>query len=156
MFGDNHIHFMQLALKEAVKAFDSNEIPIGAIITKENRIIGRGYNQVEMLKDPTAHAEIIAITAACNNLGDKFLNDCNIYITVEPCVMCTGALILSRIENIFYGCMEPKYGAAGSLFNIPAHSAINHKPNIYGGILEEDSASLMKLFFENKKNRSFN
>ncbi len=142
---------MSLALEEATKAYDRDEIPVGAIIVKNNTIIGKGYNQVEHLKDPTAHAEIIAITAACNKLGTKYLDDCDLYVTLEPCVMCTGALVLARIQTIYFSAFEPKFGACGSLFNIVENSKINHTPKVYSGIYENYSKELLKEFFNKKR-----
>ncbi|MFH0734404.1 MAG: nucleoside deaminase [bacterium] len=142
---------MSYALAEAAKAYDKDEIPVGAVIVKNNIIVGKGYNQVEHLKDPTAHAEIIAITAACNKLESKYLDDCDIYVTLEPCVMCAGAIILSRINTIYFGAFEPKFGACGSLFNIVENKNINHSPKIYSGIYENYSKELLTEFFNKKR-----
>ncbi|MEO0083176.1 MAG: tRNA adenosine(34) deaminase TadA, partial [candidate division WOR-3 bacterium] len=111
----NHEHWMHEALLEAQKAFDQNEVPIGAVVVKENRIIGRGYNQTESLNDPTAHAEIIAISAAANYLHSWRLTNATVYVTLEPCLMCTGALILARIKRLVFGAYDKKFGACGSL-----------------------------------------
>lgn len=144
---------MSAALKEAEKAYLSNEIPIGSVIVFENKIIAKGYNQVELLKDPTAHAEIIAITSAAQYLNQKFLNECDIYITAEPCAMCAGAILFARIRNVYFGTWEPKFGAAGSVFNILQSKKNNSKPNVYSGLLESDCKSLLQSFFVNKRNQ---
>lgn len=139
--------FMYAALQEAERAFNEKEVPIGAVIVHNDKIIGRGFNQTEKLKDPTAHAEMIAITAAANHLQDWRLNECDLYVTAEPCVMCTGAILLSRIKNIYFGTYEPKFGACGSLFNIIESNKYNHKPNVYSGIYSDESKSLLEKFF---------
>lgn len=151
-FSDDNKKFMNAALKEAEKAFFNKEIPIGAVIVFQNKIIAKAFNQVELLHDPTAHAEMISITSASNYLNSKLLNECDIYITAEPCSMCAGAILLARIKNVYFGTLEPKFGAAGSIFNILTANKYNHKPNVYSGLLENESKSLMKSFFVNKRN----
>ena len=143
---------MYSALMEAENALAKNEVPIGAVIVHDNRIIGRGYNQTETLKDPTAHAEMIAITAAAYNLQTKFLDECEIYITAEPCIMCSGAILLSRIKTIYFSTFEPKFGAAGSLFNLLESDKYNHKPKVFSGIYSEESKALLEQFFKSKRN----
>jgi len=138
---------MYAALQEAEAAFDENEIPVGAVVIHKNRIIGRGYNQVEKLKDPTAHAEMIAITAAANFMQDWRLNDCDVYVTMEPCVMCTGALLSSRIKNLYFSVFDPKFGACGSVYNIAEEGKYNHKLNVFSGIYADESRDLLKRFF---------
>lgn len=145
---------MYSALQEAETAFDKNEIPIGAVVVFNNRIIGRGYNQVESLKDATAHAEMIAITAAANNLQDKFLTNCELYVTVEPCMMCAGAILLSRISKVYFSLFEPKFGSCGSLFNLLESGKYNHKPQVYSGIYSDESKSLLEKFFKEKRKTS--
>lgn len=142
---------MYSALQEGEKGLDKNEIPIGAVIVHENKIIGKGYNQTDTLKDPTAHAEMLAITAAANHLQSKFLDGCDLYVTVEPCVMCAGAILLSRIRNVYFGCYEPKFGAGGSLFNIIESKLYNHKPDVYSGIYSDESKALLEKFFQQKR-----
>jgi tRNA(adenine34) deaminase len=140
--------FMQQALKEAQLAFQKEEVPVGAIIVMEGRIIARGHNQVELLKDPTAHAEIIALTSAFNFLGSKYLPDATLYVTIEPCLMCAGALYWSKIGRIVYGAEDEKNGyrkTAGT--NWPFHP----KTELVSGILKEDCAKLMKDFFRAKR-----
>lgn len=136
-------YFMKQALKLAIQAYEEDEVPIGAIVVAENRIIGKGYNQVERLMDPTAHAEMLAITAASNFLGAKYLNECEIYITVEPCLMCFGAIGHSRIKKLHIGCTEPRHGFTQSI--------TSYKQNVNWGILEDESRELMQSFFEKKR-----
>ncbi len=142
---------MYAALQEAENALAGDEVPVGAVIVYENRIIGRGFNQTETLKDPTAHAEMIALTAASNHLQSKLLDQCDLYVTVEPCVMCAGAILLSRIRNVYFGAFEPKFGACGSLFNIIESGRYNHKPNVYSGIYSDESKMLLENYFQKKR-----
>jgi len=142
---------MFAALQEAERAFELNEVPIGAVVVYQNKIIGRGFNQTEMLNDSTAHAEMLAITAASNHLGSKILDECDLYVTVEPCVMCSGAILLSRIKNLYFGTLEPKFGACGSLFNIVESEKYNHKPNVFSGIYSDESKHLLEKFFQQKR-----
>lgn len=142
---------MFAALQEAEKAFELNEVPIGAVVVYENKIIGRGFNQTEMLNDATAHAEMLAITAASNHLGSKLLDECDLYVTVEPCVMCSGAILLSRIKNLYFGTLEPKFGACGSLYNIIEGGKYNHKPNVFSGIYSDESKYLLENFFQQRR-----
>ena len=145
---------MFAALQEAEQALEENEIPIGAVVIKNNKIIGRGYNQVEMLKDATAHAEMIALTAAANNLGNWRLNECSIYVTLEPCIMCTGALLSSRINELFFSTFDTKFGACGSIYNLAEDGKTNHKIKVYSGIYAEESKKLLQDFFFNLKNEN--
>lgn len=138
---------MFAALQEAESAFEDNEVPVGAVIVHENKIIGRGYNQVEKLKDPTAHAEMISLTAAAAHIGDWRLNECDIYVTLEPCIMCAGALLNARVKNLFFSVFDPKYGACGSVYNIVEEGKYNHKINTFSGIYAEESSNLLKKFF---------
>lgn len=142
---------MKLALTEAQRAFELGEIPIGAIIVKGNHIAGKGYNQCEMLQDSTAHAEIIAITAASNQLSNWRLDGCRLYVTKEPCAMCSGALINSRIDQVIFGCYDEKEGCCGSLYQICGDPRFSHKVAVRGGIMEHESASLIKLFFQRSR-----
>ncbi|MCX8056867.1 MAG: tRNA adenosine(34) deaminase TadA [Ignavibacteria bacterium] len=152
MFSDRDIYFMKQALREAEKAFERNEVPIGAVIVYEDKIIGRGYNQTLSLKDPTAHAEIIAITSAANYLNDYRLEGCKIYVTLEPCPMCAGALINARISQLYFSAFDPKAGACGTLFNITESKQLNHQVKTYSGLLEAESKSLLQAFFKNLRN----
>ncbi len=150
---DIHIKFMKEALKEAHKAFLKDEVPIGCVIVKDGTIIARGHNLREKSFDPTAHAEIVAIRKATKKLNSWRLEDCDIYVTVEPCSMCAGTILWSRIKTIYYGCKDPKGGALGSSYNLFDVPHINHHPSIVGGILEEECASLMKSFFKTKRGK---
>src|SRR4030042_3541239 len=136
--------FMQEALKEAQKAFQENEVPVGAVIVYKGKIIARGYNQVERLKDPTAHAEMLALTSAANLLKTKWLNDASLYVTIEPCSMCAGALVLARIKNLYFGAKDPKAGACGSVGNIVNPKKLNHRVKVTKGILEEECGDILK------------
>ncbi len=147
----NYELYIREALKEAAKAFEADEVPVGAIIVHENRIIARAHNQIKLLKDPTAHAEMIAITQAASALRNERLNNCDIYVTIEPCIMCMGAAVLGRIRNLIYGAKDPKTGACGSIIDIASYNMLNHKISIKGGVLEEECASLMKSFFKKKR-----
>ena len=139
---------MQKALQQAQMAFDADEVPVGALIVMENKIISRGYNQVEKLADPTAHAEIIALTSAFNFLGSKYLPDATIYITVEPCLMCAGALYWSKIATVVYGAPDPKNGYK----HITQETSPFHpKTGLVTGVLEKECAQLMKNFFAQKR-----
>jgi tRNA(adenine34) deaminase len=140
--------WMQHALKEAEKAYDAGELPVGAVIVFENRVIAKGYNQVETLRDPTAHAEIIAITSAASYLSSKVLLGCSMYVTLEPCSMCAGAIILAKIENLFFGAFDKKSGACGSVLNVTNNKSLNHSLNVTGGILDAECASILKSFFD--------
>ncbi|MFY0697095.1 MAG: tRNA adenosine(34) deaminase TadA [Balneola sp.] len=142
---------MAKALMLAEQAFEEGEIPVGAIVVKDNMIIGKGYNQVEKLSDPTAHAEMIAISAACETLGNKYLKGCTLYVTLEPCPMCAGALVWSKIDTIVYGASDSASGGSGSLFNITANNNLNHQIEVIQGILEMDSEYLLKSFFGVKR-----
>jgi tRNA(adenine34) deaminase len=135
----------------AEQAFEEGEIPVGALIVRDNVIVGKGYNQVERLGDPTAHAEMIAISAACNTLDEKYLSDCTLYVTLEPCPMCAGGLVWCKIGRIVFGASDPKSGACGSVFNIAQHSQLNHSPEVIQGILETDCEYLLKVFFQSKR-----
>ena len=143
---------MFAALKLAEIAFENDEVPIGAVVVKDNKIIGKGYNQVEGLKDPTAHAEIIAITAATNHIGNKNLEGCSLYVTVEPCLMCSGAIIHSKISNLYFGTFEPKTGACGSVYNILEDNKLHNKVKVYSGIYENESSTILKKYFITKRN----
>ena len=142
---------MREALKEAVKAFESGEVPVGAIIVHKGEIIGRAHNQIKTLKDPTAHAEIIAITQAANFLQSERLIDCAMYSTLEPCSMCAGAMVLSRIKNLIYAAKDPKTGAHDSVFKILDSKKLNHKIKVKNGVLENEASALMKDFFYGKR-----
>jgi len=143
---------MEHAFREAKLAFRESEVPIGAIVVIKNKIIGRGHNRTEALKDATAHAEMIAITSAAESYGDWRLDDSILYSTIEPCAMCAGAAVLSRIKTIVYGAPDPRFGACDSLFNIPTDTRLNHRIEIVSGVMAEESVELMQLFFKQVRN----
>jgi tRNA(adenine34) deaminase len=147
----SHAEFMQEALKEAKSAFAEDEVPVGAVVVYKGKIISRGRNQVERLKDPTAHAEILALTAASAYLNTKWLSQASLYVTIEPCPMCAGALVLSRIKNLYFGARDLKAGACGSVVNIANHKRLNHRIKITKGILEKECSSILKEFFKKKR-----
>jgi len=138
---------MQLALREAQKAFEDDEVPVGALVIHNNRIIGKGYNQIERLQDPTAHAEMIAITAAASHLKSRRLEECTLYVTLEPCPMCAGAIVQARIPTLVFAAFDPKTGACGTLFNIVQDKRLNHQPHVISGICDKESEELLKGFF---------
>jgi tRNA(adenine34) deaminase len=154
IFDEQKYRFMFAALQEAEKALEENEVPVGAVIVKDNKIIGRGYNQVERLKDATAHAEMIAITAAANHVGNWRLSECSIYVTLEPCIMCTGALLVSRVKELYFSTFDPKFGACGSVYNLAEDGKTNHKINVYSGIYAEESKKLLQEFFNKLKSQT--
>ena len=131
---------MESALREAEQALKRKEVPIGAVIVHKSRIIGRGYNQIETLQDPTAHAEMIAITAAAGDLGNRRLEECTLYVTLEPCAMCAGAIVLARIPRVVFGATDPKAGACGTLYNIVQDDRLNHRVELEGGVLRNGAA----------------
>lgn len=145
---------MAKAVLLAEEAAENNEVPVGAVIVKENIIVGKGYNQVERLNDPTAHAEILAISAACDTLENKYLDGCTLYVTLEPCAMCAGALVWSKIERVVFGASDPKAGGCGSLFNIASNKNLNHQIEIIQGVLENDCEYILKEFFRKKRTNS--
>ncbi|MEX0646553.1 MAG: tRNA adenosine(34) deaminase TadA [Balneolaceae bacterium] len=146
-----HNKFMKEALKLAEQAFLQDEVPVGAVVVHKNRIAGRGFNQVEMLNDPTAHAEILAISSACSTLNQKYLHDCTLYVTLEPCMMCAGAIVWSKLDRVVFGAMDEKAGGCGSVFNISSNKKLNHQAEVIQGVMETDSASLLKRFFQQKR-----
>lgn len=142
---------MFAALQEAELAFEKDEVPIGSVVVHNGKIIGRGHNQTQMLNDATAHAEIIAITSASNYLKSKVLDQCDIYITVEPCMMCAGAILLSKIKKVYFSTFEPKLGAAGSIYNLIKDNKYNINVEVYSGIYADESKDLMQSFFLKKR-----
>ena len=143
-----HEQWMSLALREAEQAYAEEEVPVGAVIVSEGRVIGRGHNQIERLKDPTAHAEMIAISAAADALLSRRLENCSLYVTLEPCSMCAGAIVLARIKHLFIGAMDLKTGACGSLMNIVQDNRLNHRVEMTQGLLAGESSRLLKAFFQ--------
>jgi tRNA(adenine34) deaminase len=145
---------MREALRLATKAAAAEEVPIGAVIAKNGRIIARGYNQVEMLQDPTAHAEILAITQAAAALQDWRLTDCDLFVTKEPCPMCAGAAVHARLRRVVFGCADPRGGGAGSLVNLLQNPKLNHQCDISSGVLAEECAHLLQDFFQKRRSTS--
>jgi tRNA(adenine34) deaminase len=144
-------YFMGQALRQALKAYESEEVPIGAVVVREGKIIARASNLVETLKDATAHAEMLAITQAENAIGDWRLNECDLYVTKEPCPMCAGALVNSRVRRVIFGCHDLKGGAAGGSINILQMEGLSHRCEITGGVLGEQSGQLLKTFFGERR-----
>lgn len=140
-------YFMGEALRQAAKAYAVEEVPVGAVVVLNGRIIARAYNQVEMLKDATAHAEMLAITQAQNAVGDRRLNECTLYVTKEPCAMCAGALVLARVGRVVYGAGDTKAGAAGGVINLLQMPSFNHRCAITSGVRMEEAKHLLKSFF---------
>ncbi|MBF0511071.1 MAG: nucleoside deaminase [Candidatus Omnitrophica bacterium] len=145
--------FMREAIRQAKMAASQDEVPVGAVIVHERKIIARAHNQIETLKDPTAHAEMIAITQATNYLSSKWLEKCVLYVTIEPCAMCAGALVLARIDRVCFGAKEPKTGACGSVLNIAHHKSLNHRIEVSSGILSDEASFLVTSFFKNKRSK---
>src|SRR4051812_40956252 len=143
--------FMGEALRLARKAFEKEEVPVGAVVARNGRIIARAFNQVEMLKDATAHAEMLAITQAEAAVGDWRLNDCDLYVTKEPCPMCAGALVHVRIRRVIFGCSDPRSGAAGGKVNLLQLPGLNHHCQITSGILAQECAALLQSFFQARR-----
>lgn len=149
MHPETHEYYMQQALKEARLAFDADEVPVGAVVVMNHKIISRGYNQVELLNDSTAHAEILALTSAYSSLGTKYLPDATLYVTLEPCLMCSGALYWGKIGQIVYGASDEKNGFHKHMAS--GHSPFHPKTEIISGILKDECAWLMKNFFQQKR-----
>jgi tRNA(adenine34) deaminase len=147
------IYFMQEALKEAEKALKLDEVPVGAVVAKGDEIIARAHNLRETKQDATCHAELIAIQKACKALETWRLVGCTLYVTLEPCPMCAGAGILSRIDSIVYGASDPKSGVCGSLMNLPADDRFNHRPKVVAGILADECSEILKRFFKVKRDK---
>lgn len=149
-----HIKYMKIALKEAQKAEDQDEVPIGAVIVMDGKIISKAHNLREKNQSATAHAEVLAINKACKKLNSWRLKGCILYVTLEPCTMCVGASILSRVDGIVYGAKDPKGGSLGSLYDISLIKGFNHYPWVVSAVCEEESSEMLKNFFKNKrKNR---
>lgn len=145
--------WMQEALKEASLAKDKGEVPIGAVVVKDGTVLGRGHNQKEGFQDATLHAELLAIRQANQTLGNWRLEDCDLYVTLEPCPMCSGAIVQSRIRRVYYGPHDPKSGAAGSLMNLLQDDRLNHQTEVIPGLLQEDCQDLLQSFFKNLRAR---
>lgn len=143
--------FMREALRQAEKAFKADEVPIGAVVVQGRRIIARAYNQVEMLKDATAHAEMLAITQAEAAVGDWRLNECDLYVTKEPCPMCAGALVHVRMRRVIFGCSDERGGAAGGVMNLLQVPTLNHRCEITSGVMRDECAAMLQSFFRAKR-----
>jgi tRNA(adenine34) deaminase len=142
---------MRLALREAEQALAHDDVPVGAVVVRDGEVIGAGHNERELREDPTAHAEMIAIREAARTLGSWRLLDTVLYITLEPCAMCAGAIVLGRIPRVVYGAVDPKAGAAGSVLDILAEPRLNHRPDVAGGLLEAECAELLRAFFRTRR-----
>jgi tRNA(adenine34) deaminase len=147
-------HFMRMAVDQACIAEANGDVPIGCVIVHEGQIIGKAYNQREQLNDPTAHAEIIALTQAAAYLGSWRLNGCTMYVTLEPCPMCAGALVLARIERLVFGIEDPKTGACGSLYNIVSDGRLNHRIDVATGVLSEQCRQQLQAFFQRRRSEN--
>lgn len=151
---DEHIYWMREAIHEALKAETIREVPIGAVVVRDGEIIGRGYNLRETSLDPTAHAEMIAIRQASEHLQAWRLLDCKLYVTLEPCPMCAGAIVQSRIPQVIYGTADPKAGCAGTLMNLLQEERFNHRVDVISGVLQEECAALLTQFFRKLRNKA--
>lgn len=148
---NTHHRWMQEALRLAKEAFDVGEVPVGCIIVKDNNILAAARNEVEELSDVKAHAEMLAIERACQITGNKYLSDCTMYVTLEPCPMCAGALMWSKIDRVVFAAIDHKAGACGTLFNIATSPHLNHRIEIMHGIMEKESEELLKSFFLSRR-----
>ena len=147
-------YFMSEALRMALRAYEADEVPVGAVVVREGRIIARAFNQVELLKDATAHAEMLALTQAEAAINDWRLTDCELFVTKEPCPMCAGALVHVRIRRVVFGCEDPRGGAAGGLLNLLQNPSLNHQCDITAGVMREECANLLQNFFREKRSRA--
>jgi tRNA(adenine34) deaminase len=147
--------YMRIAIDQAKIAQENGDVPIGAVIVHNGQVIAKAYNQREQLQDPTAHAEIIALTQAAAALENWHLHGCTMYVTLEPCCMCAGALVLARIDRLVYGCADPKTGACGSLYNIVQDERLNHRLEVASGVLADECSQLLQKFFENRRAKNF-
>lgn len=145
--------FMREALRQAQKAYAADEVPVGAVVARAGKIIARAYNQVELLKDATAHAEMLALTQAEAAVGDWRLTDCDLYVTKEPCAMCAGALVHVRIHRVIFGCSDPRAGAAGSVINLLQLSSLNHQCDITSGVLQNECSVILQDFFRKRRDQ---
>ena len=142
---------MREALRQAQKACEAGEVPVGAVVVLAGKIIGRAHNQVELLKDATAHAEMLALTQAEAAVGDWRLTECDLYVTKEPCPMCAGALVHTRVRRVIFGCTDPAAGAAGSVMNLLQMPSLNHRCEIISGVLQNECAAILQNFFRKRR-----
>jgi len=145
-------YFMREALRQGQKAYAADEVPVGAVVVRERKIVARAHNQVELLKDATAHAEMLALTQAEAAVGDWRLTDCDVYVTKEPCSMCAGALVHTRIRRVIFGCADSSAGAAGSIMNLLQMPTLNHQCEITSGVLQNECAAILQDFFRKRRN----
>ncbi len=145
------IKFMNLALREAQRGFDEDEVPVGAVVAQHGRVVARAHNRPIHLNDPTAHAEVLALRRAAKKLGNYRLNDCILYVTIEPCAMCAGAIVQARIRRVVFGAGDRKAGAGGSALKVLNHPRLNHRVEVIKGVMAEDSASIIQEFFRGKR-----
>jgi tRNA(adenine34) deaminase len=152
--GFEHEALMRLAIREAQRGLQEGEVPIGALVVLDGRVVARAHNKPLQLADPTAHAEVLALRRAARKLGNYRLTGCSLYVTIEPCPMCAGAIVLARIRELVFGAHDPKAGACGSVLDIAAHPKLNHNVRVLGGVLAGDSALLMTEFFRARRSRN--
>ncbi len=143
--------WMKQALREAERAFEEGEVPVGAVVVRDGVLVGRGRNAVERLGDPTAHAEMLALSAACETVGSKFLDGCTLYVTLEPCPMCSGALVLARLQKLVFGAFDEKFGASSTLYTIPQDPRLNHQVEVVSGVEADAAADLLRGFFQQRR-----
>ncbi len=148
---ETYERFMRAALDEAAAALDHDDVPVGAVVVHNGRIIGRGHNERERLQDPTAHAEILALTAAAQFVKSWRLVECDVYVTLEPCVMCAGAMVHARVRRIIFGAYDPKAGASGSVYDITGDGRLNHQPAVEGGVMENVCSRILQDFFKRQR-----
>ena len=144
-------YFMRLALREAARALEHDDIPVGAVVVKDGEVIGAGHNERELRADPTAHAEIIALRAAARSLGSWRVLESVLYVTLEPCAMCAGAIVLARVPRVVFGTTDPKAGAAGSVLDVLAEPQLNHRPQVQSGLLAQECADALRAFFASRR-----
>jgi len=149
----NDEHFMREALRQAAKAYEADEVPVGVVVVRAGKIIAHAYNQIELLKDATAHAEMLALTQAEAAVGDWRLTDCDLYVTKEPCAMCAGALVHVRIHRVIFGCADPAAGAAGSVINLLQLPSLNHQCDITSGVLKNECSAILQDFFRKRRHQ---
>jgi tRNA(adenine34) deaminase len=148
---DTDRRWMKQALREAERAFEEGEVPVGAVVVRDGVLVGRGRNAVERLGDPTAHAEMLALSAACETVGSKFLDGCTLYVTLEPCPMCSGALVLARLQKLVFGAFDEKFGASSTLYTIPQDPRLNHQVEVMSGVEADAAADLLRGFFQQRR-----
>src|SRR2546427_1339006 len=150
---ENQVTFMRLALREAERARREQEVPVGAIVVRDGRVIARAHNRPLHLKDPTAHAEVLALRRAARKVGNYRLSHCTLYVTIEPCAMCAGAMVQARLKRVVFGASDPKAGAGGSVLSVLNHPRLNHRVEVTEGVLGEDCAAILKEFFRRKRKK---